>query len=82
MVAGNISGDLAKAIAGGADSVMIAWLLAGTGTRAQAMCPLSRAFIQELPRHGPGSGAMAQGSADRYFQQDVKDQMKLVPGGR
>ena len=74
------SGDLAKAIAGGADSVMIGSLLAGTDeSPGEVFLYQGRSYKSY---RGMGSlGAMAQGSADRYFQQDVKDQMKLVPEG-
>ncbi len=74
------SGDLAKAIAGGADCVMIGSLLAGTDeSPGEVFLYQGRSYKSY---RGMGSlGAMAQGSADRYFQQDVKDQMKLVPEG-
>jgi IMP dehydrogenase len=74
------SGDLAKAIAGGADSVMIGSLLAGTDeSPGEVFLYQGRSYKSY---RGMGSlGAMAQGSADRYFQQDVKDQVKLVPEG-
>jgi len=74
------SGDLAKAIAGGADCVMIGSLLAGTDeSPGEAFLYQGRTYKSY---RGMGSlGAMAQGSADRYFQQDIKDQMKLVPEG-
>ena len=74
------SGDLAKAIAGGADSVMIGSLLAGTDeSPGEVFFYQGRSYKSY---RGMGSlGAMAQGSADRYFQQDVKDLVKLVPEG-
>jgi len=74
------SGDLAKAIAAGADCVMIGSLLAGTDeSPGEVFLYQGRSYKSY---RGMGSlGAMAQGSADRYFQQDVKDQMKLVPEG-
>ena len=74
------SGDLAKAIAGGADCVMIGSLLAGTDeSPGEVFLYQGRSYKSY---RGMGSiGAMAQGSADRYFQQDIKDQMKLVPEG-
>ncbi len=74
------SGDLAKAIAGGADCVMIGSLLAGTDeSPGETFLYQGRSYKSY---RGMGSlGAMAQGSADRYFQQDIKDQMKLVPEG-
>src|SRR5580693_7885288 len=74
------SGDLAKAVAAGADCVMIGSLLAGTDeTPGEVFLYQGRSY---KTYRGMGSlGAMGQGSADRYFQQDVKDQMKLVPEG-
>jgi IMP dehydrogenase len=74
------SGDLAKAIAGGADCVMIGSLLAGTDeSPGEVFLYQGRSYKSY---RGMGSiGAMAQGSADRYFQQDINDQMKLVPEG-
>ncbi len=74
------SGDLAKALAAGAGSVMIGSLLAGTEEApGETFLYQGRAYKSY---RGMGSvGAMARGSADRYFQQDIKDQMKLVPEG-
>jgi IMP dehydrogenase len=74
------SGDLAKAIAAGADCVMIGSLLAGTDeSPGEVFLYQGRSYKSY---RGMGSlGAMGRGSADRYFQQDVKDQMKLVPEG-
>ena len=74
------SGDLAKAIAAGAECVMIGSLLAGTEeSPGEVFLYQGRSF---KAYRGMGSvGAMARGSADRYFQQDIKDQMKLVPEG-
>ena len=74
------SGDLAKAIAAGAECVMIGSLLAGTDeSPGEVFLYQGRSF---KAYRGMGSvGAMARGSADRYFQQDIKDQMKLVPEG-
>jgi len=74
------SGDLAKAIAGGADCAMIGSLIAGADeSPGETFLYQGRAYKSY---RGMGSlGAMAQGSADRYFQQDVKDQVKLVPEG-
>ena len=74
------SGDAAKALAAGASTIMVGSMLAGT-----AEAP-GETFIYQGRSYksyrGMGSvGAMAQGSADRYFQQDIKDQMKLVPEG-
>ena len=74
------SGDIAKAIAGGADSVMIGSLLAGTEeTPGEVILYQGRTYKDY---RGMGSlGAMARGSADRYFQEEVRDSMKLVPEG-
>lgn len=74
------SGDLAKAIAAGADSVMIGSLFAGTDeSPGEVYLYQGRSFKSY---RGMGSvGAMARGSADRYFQQEVRDQLKLVPEG-
>jgi IMP dehydrogenase len=74
------SGDLAKAIAAGADCAMVGSLLAGTDeTPGEAFLWQGRSYKSY---RGMGSvGAMARGSADRYFQQDIKDNLKLVPEG-
>ena len=74
------SGDLAKAIAAGAECAMIGSLLAGTDeSPGEAFLFQGRSYKSY---RGMGSlGAMARGSADRYFQQEVKDQLKLVPEG-
>lgn len=74
------SGDIAKALAGGAAAVMVGSLLAGTEEApGETFLYQGRAY---KAYRGMGSvGAMARGSADRYFQQDIKDQMKLVPEG-
>jgi len=74
------SGDAAKALAAGASSVMIGSMLAGTEEApGETFLYQGRAY---KAYRGMGSvGAMARGSADRYFQQDIKDQMKLVPEG-
>ena len=74
------SGDVAKALAAGASTVMIGSLLAGTDEAP------GETFLYQGRKYksyrGMGSvGAMAKGSADRYFQQDIKDQLKLVPEG-
>jgi IMP dehydrogenase len=74
------SGDLAKAIAAGAECVMIGSLLAGTDESPGEVYLLQGRSFKSY--RGMGSvGAMARGSADRYFQQDIKDSLKLVPEG-
>jgi IMP dehydrogenase len=74
------SGDLAKAIAAGADCAMIGSLLAGTDeSPGDVFLYQGRSY---KPYRGMGSiGAMARGSADRYFQQEISDSLKLVPEG-
>lgn len=74
------SGDLAKAIAAGSSCVMLGGLLAGCEeTPGEIVLFKGRSY---KVYRGMGSvGAMARGSADRYFQQDVSDKMKLVPEG-
>ena len=74
------SGDIAKAIAAGADLVMLGSLLAGAKeSPGQEILYQGRTYKSY---RGMGSmGAMARGSADRYFQGDVKEKMKLVPEG-
>ena len=74
------SGDIVKAIGAGADSVMIGSLLAGTDeSPGEVFLYQGRSYKSY---RGMGSlGAMARGSADRYFQQEVKDALKLVPEG-
>ncbi|MCP4330032.1 MAG: IMP dehydrogenase [Alphaproteobacteria bacterium] len=74
------SGDLAKAIAAGADCAMIGSLLAGTDeSPGEVYLYQGRSYKSY---RGMGSvGAMARGSADRYFQQEIRDSLKLVPEG-
>jgi IMP dehydrogenase len=74
------SGDLAKALAAGADCAMIGSLFAGTDeSPGEVFLYQGRSYKSY---RGMGSlGAMARGSADRYFQQEVRDQLKLVPEG-
>jgi IMP dehydrogenase len=74
------SGDLAKAIAAGADCVMMGSMLSGTEEApGETFLYKGRAYKSY---RGMGSvGAMARGSADRYFQKEVTDRMKLVPEG-
>ena len=75
-----LSGDMAKAIAAGADLVMVGSLLAGTDEApGEVILYQGRSYKSY---RGMGSvGAMARGSADRYFQQEVTDALKLVPEG-
>lgn len=74
------SGDVVKAIAAGASAVMIGSLLAGTD-EAPGEVFLYQGRSYKAYRGMGSIGAMARGSADRYFQQDIKDQLKLVPEG-
>jgi IMP dehydrogenase len=74
------SGDLAKAIAAGASCAMIGSLLAGTD-EAPGEVFLYNGRSYKAYRGMGSVGAMARGSADRYFQQDVQDTLKLVPEG-
>tara|TARA_Y100000389_G_C17468706_1_gene528220 strand:- start:1473 stop:2960 length:1488 start_codon:yes stop_codon:yes gene_type:complete len=74
------SGDLAKAIAAGANVAMIGGLLAGC-EEAPGDIILFQGRSYKTYRGMGSMGAMARGSADRYFQQDVKDKLKLVPEG-
>ncbi|HEX4077976.1 MAG TPA: IMP dehydrogenase [Rhizomicrobium sp.] len=74
------SGDLAKALAAGAHVAMVGSLLAGTEeSPGEVFLYQGRSY---KGYRGMGSvGAMARGSADRYFQAEVKDMLKLVPEG-
>ena len=74
------SGDLAKAIAAGADCAMLGGLFAGTDeSPGEVFLYQGRSY---KGYRGMGSiGAMARGSADRYFQQDVSNALKMVPEG-
>jgi IMP dehydrogenase len=74
------SGDLAKALAAGASAAMVGSLLAGTDeSPGEVYLYQGRSF---KAYRGMGSvGAMARGSADRYFQAEVRDTLKLVPEG-
>jgi IMP dehydrogenase len=74
------SGDLAKAVAAGASCAMVGSLLAGTDEApGEVFLYQGRSYKSY---RGMGSvGAMARGSADRYFQEDVSSELKLVPEG-
>ncbi|OSQ43808.1 IMP dehydrogenase [Thalassospira alkalitolerans] len=74
------SGDIAKAMAAGASTCMVGSILAGTDEApGEVILYQGRSYKSY---RGMGSvGAMARGSADRYFQQDVQDNLKLVPEG-
>lgn len=74
------SGDFAKAIAAGADCCMVGSLLAGTD-EAPGEVVLFQGRSYKAYRGMGSVGAMARGSADRYFQQEVRDNLKLVPEG-
>ena len=74
------SGDLVKALAAGASVAMIGSLLAGTD-EAPGETFLYQGRTYKAYRGMGSVGAMARGSADRYFQQEVKDELKLVPEG-
>ena len=74
------SGDLAKAIAAGASCAMVGSLLAGT-TESPGEVFLYKGRSYKAYRGMGSVGAMARGSADRYFQQDISETHKLVPEG-
>lgn len=74
------SGDVVKALAAGADCVMMGSLLAGTD-ESPGETYLYQGRTYKAYRGMGSVGAMARGSADRYFQQEVKDTLKLVPEG-
>jgi IMP dehydrogenase len=74
------SGDAAKALAAGASTIMIGSMLAGT-EEAPGETFLYQGRSYKSYRGMGSVGAMGRGSADRYFQGDIKDQMKLVPEG-
>ena len=74
------SGDLAKAIAAGADCAMLGSLFAGTD-EAPGEVFLYQGRTYKSYRGMGSVGAMARGSADRYFQAEVQNELKLVPEG-
>ena len=74
------SGDIVKALAAGADVVMLGGLLAGTDESPGEMVHYQGRSYKVY--RGMGSiGAMKEGSKDRYFQDDIEDSFKLVPEG-
>ena len=74
------SGDIAKALAAGADAVMIGSLFAGTNESPGKIIKKNGKLFKKF--RGMGSiGAMNKGSADRYFQNKQKDKSKYVPEG-
>jgi IMP dehydrogenase len=74
------SGDLAKAIAAGASTAMLGSMFAGTDEAPGEVFLFQGRSYKSY--RGMGSvGAMARGSADRYFQKEVQDSLKLVPEG-
>jgi IMP dehydrogenase len=74
------SGDIAKALAAGASTVMVGSLLAGT-EEAPGETFLYQGRSYKSYRGMGSVGAMARGTADRYIQQHIKDHLKLVPEG-
>ena len=75
-----VSGDLAKAVAAGAHCAMVGSMLAGT-EEAPGEVYLYQGRSYKTYRGMGSVGAMARGSADRYFQKEVSDTHKLVPEG-
>lgn len=74
------SGDIVKAIAAGAESVMMGNLFAGTD-ESPGQVTLYQGRRYKVYRGMGSVGAMRKGSADRYFQENVVEDMKLVPEG-
>jgi IMP dehydrogenase len=74
------SGDIAKALAAGADAIMMGSIFAGTDESPGKKFKIKGKFFKEY--RGMGSiGAMSAGSANRYFQKNFKDKSKFVPEG-
>ena len=74
------SGDIAKAIAAGADAIMMGSIFAGTDESPGKKFKIKDKFYKQY--RGMGSiGAMSAGSSNRYFQKNYKDKSKFVPEG-
>ncbi len=74
------SGDIAKAIAAGADAIMMGSIFAGTNESPGKRFKIKGKIYKSY--RGMGSiGAMSSGSANRYFQKNFKDKSKFVPEG-
>ena len=74
------SGDIAKALAAGADAIMMGSIFAGTNESPGKKYKIKDKFYKQY--RGMGSiGAMSSGSANRYFQKNFKDKSKFVPEG-
>ncbi len=74
------SGDIAKALAAGADAIMMGSIFAGTDESPGKRFKVKGKFYKQY--RGMGSiGAMSSGSANRYFQKNYKDKSKFVPEG-
>ena len=74
------SGDIAKAIAAGADAIMMGSIFAGTDESPGKKFKIKKKFYKQY--RGMGSiGAMSAGSSNRYFQKNYKDKSKFVPEG-
>ena len=77
----NFSGDIAKAVAAGADTVMLGGLLAGTDESPGEVVFHQGEQFKEYRGMGSLGAMRARHSSDRYFQQDVEEVGKLVPEG-
>jgi IMP dehydrogenase len=74
------SGDIGKAIAAGADAIMMGSIFAGTDESPGKKFKIKGKFFKQY--RGMGSiGAMSSGSANRYFQKNFQDKSKFVPEG-
>ena len=74
------SGDIAKAIAAGADAIMMGSIFAGTQESPGKKFKIKNKFYKQY-RGMWSIGAMSEGSSDRYFQKNYKDKSKFVPEG-